>query len=244
VGRSPGPLGAFFHRIEKRRGRNVAVVATARKLVTIAWHVLKSNEPYRYAAPRATAEKLAKLRIEATGKRRQGGNPRGQGRPAAYGTGVSSRGIPSLPEVYENEGLPPAKELDELPAAERRVLERTGTLPFVEKIQNRSRVPRTNAAQALRTGAPPAENTMGSTSGAPVRSAHEGEGPTPEGEPAASPIAPTPVSPGEAPQETSRRDEAPAIAHASGSRMDNADDPEPRPRRPGPVRDLCRPAKK
>jgi transposase len=47
----PGPLGAFFRRIAKRRGHNVAVVATARKLVVIAWHMLKANEPYRHARP-------------------------------------------------------------------------------------------------------------------------------------------------------------------------------------------------
>jgi transposase len=40
VGRHPGPLGLFFRRLTKRKNRNIAVVATARKLVTIAWHML------------------------------------------------------------------------------------------------------------------------------------------------------------------------------------------------------------
>jgi len=50
----PGPLGDLFRRIAKRKNRNVAVVATARKLVSIAWHMLKNNEPYRYADPNPT----------------------------------------------------------------------------------------------------------------------------------------------------------------------------------------------
>ena len=33
VAEHPGPLGVFFRRIEKRKNYNVAVVATARKLV-------------------------------------------------------------------------------------------------------------------------------------------------------------------------------------------------------------------
>src|SRR6185436_8081090 len=47
----PGPIGAFFRRLRKRKKYNVAVIATARKLVTIAYLMLKNNEPYRYAKP-------------------------------------------------------------------------------------------------------------------------------------------------------------------------------------------------
>ncbi len=77
VSRHPGPLGAFFRKLEKRKNRNVAVVATARKLVTIAWHMLKNKEPYRYAMPRSTDDKLAGLRVRATGEKRKGGSPKG-----------------------------------------------------------------------------------------------------------------------------------------------------------------------
>ena len=38
----PGPLGVFFRRIQKRKNYNVAAVATARKLVTIAFLMLKN----------------------------------------------------------------------------------------------------------------------------------------------------------------------------------------------------------
>jgi len=40
------PVREFFERIEKRRGKKRAVVATARKLLTIAYGVLKSGMPY------------------------------------------------------------------------------------------------------------------------------------------------------------------------------------------------------
>jgi hypothetical protein len=55
VGTHPGPVGAFFRRLSKRKNRSVAVVATARKLVVIAWHMLRNNEPYRYAQPATTS---------------------------------------------------------------------------------------------------------------------------------------------------------------------------------------------
>jgi transposase len=41
--RHPGPLGVFFRRLAHKKGRNVAVVATARKLATIGWHMLQNN---------------------------------------------------------------------------------------------------------------------------------------------------------------------------------------------------------
>jgi transposase len=41
----PGPIGTFFRHLRKSKSRNVAIIATARKLVTIAYLVLKANEP-------------------------------------------------------------------------------------------------------------------------------------------------------------------------------------------------------
>jgi transposase len=40
------PLQQFFERIRRRRGKKVAIVAVARKLLTIAYGVLKSKLPY------------------------------------------------------------------------------------------------------------------------------------------------------------------------------------------------------
>jgi transposase len=63
--------------VAKRRGYNVAVVATARKLVVIAWHMLKANEPYRYAQPQTVEYKLEQLRVTATGEKRKRGYAKG-----------------------------------------------------------------------------------------------------------------------------------------------------------------------
>ena len=49
--RTPGPLRAFGERVAARRGRQVAIVAVARKLATIAWRLLTSGEDYAYANP-------------------------------------------------------------------------------------------------------------------------------------------------------------------------------------------------
>lgn len=61
----PGPIGAFFRRLRRRKRYNVAVIATARKLVTVAYLMLKSNEPYRYAKPDVVKGKLAECRRKA-----------------------------------------------------------------------------------------------------------------------------------------------------------------------------------
>lgn len=132
----PGPLGVFFRRLLKKKNRNVAVVATARKLVVIAWHMLTHNEPYRYALPAPTRAKLSSLRIRATGERRPSGTPKGTPRSAQYGTGEGFRRVPALPEVYCNEQLPASTRPAELPRGERRVLEETETAAFVEAIQS------------------------------------------------------------------------------------------------------------
>ena len=77
VSRHPGPLGAFFRKLERRKNRNVAVVATARKMVTIAWHMLKNKEPYRYAVPRSTDEKLAAAAGARHGRQAEDRQPQG-----------------------------------------------------------------------------------------------------------------------------------------------------------------------
>ncbi len=139
VASHPGPLGVFFRRLLKKKNRNVAVVATARKLVVIAWQMLKNNEPYRYAQPAATEAKLARLRVKATGARRKTGPAKGRAAAANQGTGKRSRGVRSLPEVYQAEGLPPAQEPSGLPAGEQRALERAGVSAYVGEIQQPQR---------------------------------------------------------------------------------------------------------
>lgn len=138
--RHPGPLGAFMRKLLRRKNRNLAVVAAARKLATLAWHVLQSGEPYRYALPRATQDKLARLRRRATGARRRSGPPACLPRTLAYGTGQRSRGIPALATVYLREGLPTPGPS---PAAETRVVASDPAVhQFVMSLQSPHRQPR------------------------------------------------------------------------------------------------------
>jgi len=44
-----------------RKYRQVAIVAVARKLVTITYLMLKNKEPYRYATPTLMLQKFAAL---------------------------------------------------------------------------------------------------------------------------------------------------------------------------------------
>ena len=101
----PGPLGHFFRKLANKKNRNVAVVACARKLATIAWHMLTNQEPYRYALSRTIDEKLRRLRVLATGERRKTGPRKGQPRSANHGTGVKTRALPGLDPIYAEAGL-------------------------------------------------------------------------------------------------------------------------------------------
>jgi len=147
LGSHPGPLGAFFRRLAKKKNRNVAVVATARKLIVVAWHMLTSNQPYRYALPSTTQAKLARLRVTATGRRRRGGTPKGAPRPANYGSGIGTRKVPSLREVYAAEGIP---EISAAPPGEARAIRRAKASKFVDSIQRSHRKPRLSKAQATK----------------------------------------------------------------------------------------------
>ena len=71
---TPGPLRAFHARVCARRGSQIATVATARKLATLAWHMLSNEEDYAYARPSLTRIKLRRLELRCgapplTGKR-------------------------------------------------------------------------------------------------------------------------------------------------------------------------------
>jgi transposase len=147
--RQAGPLGHFFQRIKRRKCHNVAVVATARKLAMIAWRLLSTGEPYRYAQPASTAQKLASLRITVSGEKRRGGSPRGVKPTAKLPGGVKT--IRSLDDTYANEGLPTRSPL---PPGELRHLKETGTQQFAEKISAPQLIPRRS-----KTAAKPRKNT-------------------------------------------------------------------------------------
>lgn len=59
--RSPGPLAGFHARLKARRGAGVAIVATARKLAVLVWHLLTKDEDCRFAPPARTAFKHQQL---------------------------------------------------------------------------------------------------------------------------------------------------------------------------------------
>jgi transposase len=110
---NPGPLGAFYRKIAKKKGPNVAATAGARKLATIAWHMLSNNQPYRYAIPRTTEMKLRKLRIKGGGKKRSPGPVKAGGN--RNNPKDAQRKQKPLAAVYELETLPalhPAKEAE------------------------------------------------------------------------------------------------------------------------------------
>jgi len=136
LGRDRGPLGQTLRKIVKRKNRKVAVVACARKLAVLLWHVLTSGEPFRYAPPKSLQAKYARLRVRATGKRRRGGVAKGTPRSPRYGQG-RSRALPSLPQVLQENGLPlPAP----LPQGERVMLAEKRLDGFYSELQVPSRI--------------------------------------------------------------------------------------------------------
>jgi hypothetical protein len=70
--RAPGPLRAFYHDVQARRGFQKAVVATARKLTILAWHLAVKDHDYAFARPSLVAHKRRKLELAAGAPSRRG----------------------------------------------------------------------------------------------------------------------------------------------------------------------------
>jgi transposase len=70
--RTTGPLRAFHQRIAAKRGVNIATVAVARKLVVIAWNMLRRDEDYAFARPSLQREKLRRFELMLGAERQQG----------------------------------------------------------------------------------------------------------------------------------------------------------------------------
>jgi transposase len=62
--RTPGPLRAFHERVRARRGAQIALVATARKLCVLFWHLLTREEDYAFGRPALTRRKLRALELK------------------------------------------------------------------------------------------------------------------------------------------------------------------------------------
>jgi transposase len=84
VVRQPGPLRVFYERIRARRGRQVAVVAAARKLACLFWCLLTREEDYAYAQPSLTKKKLRRLELAA-------GPQRGKVKPGIWAANTAMR---------------------------------------------------------------------------------------------------------------------------------------------------------
>ncbi len=84
VVRQPGPMHAFYQRIRARRGHQVAVVATARKLACLFWCLLTREQDYAYAQPSLTRKKLRRLELTA-------GAPKRKVKPGVWSTNKAMR---------------------------------------------------------------------------------------------------------------------------------------------------------
>jgi transposase len=68
--RTPGPLHAFYERVRARRGAQIALVASARKLSVLFWHLLTREEDYAFERPSLTRRKLHGPELKAKDGRR------------------------------------------------------------------------------------------------------------------------------------------------------------------------------
>ena len=71
--RTPGPLKVFYERVRARRGTQIALVATARKLGVLFWHPLTRERELRLPAALAHSTQAARARAE--GRRRLAPRP-------------------------------------------------------------------------------------------------------------------------------------------------------------------------
>ena len=70
--RTPGPLRAFYERLRARRGAQIALVATARKLCVLFWHLLTREQDYAFGRPSLSRHKLRRLELMAGDPPRRG----------------------------------------------------------------------------------------------------------------------------------------------------------------------------
>jgi transposase len=80
IATQPGPLRAFYRRVKAKRGQQIAVVATARKLASLIWHMLTKEEDYAWTRPALLQWKLRAVELTAGEPSRRGGNKSGPAR--------------------------------------------------------------------------------------------------------------------------------------------------------------------
>jgi transposase len=69
---TPGPMRAFYERVRARRGNQMAIVAVARKLAVLFWHLLTGEQDYAFGRPSLTRKKLRALELRAGAERHPG----------------------------------------------------------------------------------------------------------------------------------------------------------------------------
>jgi transposase len=98
--RVPGPLHAFYQRLRARRGPQIAIVAVARKLAVLAWHLLTHNTDYRWTPASLTASKRRRVELKA-------GAPSRRGHPTSAS---DTKARPALTPQQEREALRQTEE--------------------------------------------------------------------------------------------------------------------------------------
>lgn len=68
AGNSQGRLGDFFRRLAYRKGRQVAIIATARKIAVIIYKMLENGQDYYYQYSKEETEKLRGSQIKKINK--------------------------------------------------------------------------------------------------------------------------------------------------------------------------------
>ena len=96
VVRQPGPMHAFYQRMRARRGHQIAIVATARKLACLFWCLLDPRRGLRPPAAVADRQEAPPARAHRRRPAIQQRTPPGSGRPTTR-CARPSAGSPSRP---------------------------------------------------------------------------------------------------------------------------------------------------
>ena len=67
-----GPMRAFYERVRVRRGSQIAIVAVARKLAVLFWHLLTREQDHAFQRPSLTRKKLRAVELRAGAQRQPG----------------------------------------------------------------------------------------------------------------------------------------------------------------------------
>jgi transposase len=96
--KTPGPLRAFYQRTRTRRGAQIAIVATARKLASLCWQLLTTNQDYAFKRQTIVDRKLRALELRAGAPTRPR-TPRQPGTPTAKQRALAERQLTEHAEL-------------------------------------------------------------------------------------------------------------------------------------------------